>query len=187
MRRFWLYVLGGLTLAFSGCALLVFLGIAYYSVRNSSSSVPGSVYLALPPFRRVERGDVVLVCLPRAFALEGVSRGYIGRGPCGAGSEPLLKIVAAVSGDVVDEGDEGVRIDGRRVRNSRPIRSDFEKRALQPRYGRLVIPAQSVWLMGVATRSWDSRYWGPVPESAVRALCFRRDGPQPHLQFSAGS
>ena len=153
-----------------------------YIIHTTSDSVPGNWYALFPRPRTPRVGEVVLACAPAVAAREALRRSYIEHGPCPGHAEPLLKIIAAVGGDRVSVTAQGVRLRGRLLANSAPLRADSLKRVLSWSRARIV-PAGDVWLTGVAPRSWDSRYWGPVPYSAVRARCIRLDGPSPRLDF----
>jgi conjugative transfer signal peptidase TraF len=117
-------------------------------------------------------GDVVLLCLPETPATElGQARGYIAPGPCPTGQEILLKPIAAGAGDVVTVSPSGMSIDGRPIANSAQLARDSRGRPL-PAYpaGTYRVPAGEIWLVSPHNpRSFDSRYFGPVPASLVRS------------------
>jgi conjugative transfer signal peptidase TraF len=117
-------------------------------------------------------GDVVLLCLPAIPATElGQARGYIAPGPCPTGQEILLKPIAAGAGDVVTVSPSGVSVDGRPIANSAQLTRDSQGRPL-PAYpaGTYRVPAGEIWLVSPHNpRSFDSRYFGPVPASLVRS------------------
>jgi conjugative transfer signal peptidase TraF len=117
-------------------------------------------------------GDVVLLCLPAIPATElGQARGYIAPGPCPTGQEILLKPIAAGAGDVVTVSPSGMSIDGRPIANSAQLARDSRGRPL-PAYpaGTYRVPAGEIWLVSPHNpRSFDSRYFGPVPASLVRS------------------
>lgn len=126
---------------------------------NYSASVPRGLYQAVgrPP----AVGDLVLVCLPRGLAEEGLRAGHLGAraySACPGGVHPLLKIVAALEGDVVVVEERGLIVNGRRVLGWQRL---WGEAVPLPR--RVRIPRGSVWLTGVHPGSWDSRYFGPVP------------------------
>jgi conjugative transfer signal peptidase TraF len=117
-------------------------------------------------------GDVVLLCLPANPATElGQARGYIAPGPCPTGQEILLKPIAAGVGDVVTVSPLGMSIDGRPIANSAQLARDSQGRPL-PAYpaGTYRVPTGKIWLVSPHNpRSFDSRYFGPVPTSLVRS------------------
>jgi conjugative transfer signal peptidase TraF len=120
-----------------------------------------------------ERGSYVAACiLPDTQAAQmAVERGYIPRGQCPGGYAPLLKHVAALSGDMVFLTDEAVYINGLALPNSRTQATDSQGRPLSsfPRGTYRVLPGQC-WLFATThPNSFDSRYFGPVEESSIVA------------------
>ena len=117
-------------------------------------------------------GDVVLLCLPANPATElGQARGYIAPGPCPTGQEVLLKPIAAGAGDVVTVSPSAVTVNGHAIANSAQLPEDSRGRPL-PSYpaGTYRVPAGEIWLVSSHNRrSFDSRYFGPVPASLVRS------------------
>ena len=111
------------------------------------------------------RGAVVVWCLPPAVAAVARRRGYVLRGACPGGVEPVLKHVAAVPGDTVVVDASGLRVNGRTLANSRALARDAEGRpapVVAP--GRFVVHVGTAWLWSsYSMRSYDSRYFGAVP------------------------
>ena len=137
---------------------------------NTTPSIPGGVYL-LRNVDVVQRGDLVAACVPEGRSLDqAYDRGYLGPGICAGWVEPVLKPVAAVPGDIVEVTEDGVRVDGVLIEGTARFREDSKGRplaAVPP--GTRVVPAGEVWLLATYhPRSFDSRYWGGVPISAVR-------------------
>ena len=134
---------------------------------DTDSSCPVGIYRVVQ--RPVTRGELVEACLPDAIAAYGRARGYLGLGGCPDGSEPMIKVIGATSGDRVDLSSESVWVNAAglpqtatRLRDSRGREvSSIERGSYKTR-------ANEVWLFGVRdARSWDSRYFGPVPRSDV--------------------
>jgi len=133
---------------------------------NHSSSLPLGAYLLRSGLPR--RGLPVAYCLPLAFTHFGLRRGYLRPGRCPAGTQPILKYLAALPGDCVDVDSRGVVRFDRFGGSARALPSDSRGRpiwAYPP--GRYRVPPGSVWLVGTHPRSWDSRYYGPVPAHGV--------------------
>ena len=86
-------------------------------------------------------------------------------GICPGGYEPLLKPVAAVAGDLVAVAPHGIAVDGKPVANTRQLARDEVGRRLHPvPAGSYQVAPGQVWLLsGHDPRSFDSRYFGPVP------------------------
>jgi conjugative transfer signal peptidase TraF len=98
-------------------------------------------------------------------------RGYLSAGIfCHDGTQRIVKAVLAAPGDTVDLTAEGFRIQGKLLPNTAPRRVDSQGRA-----GRAVAPGRypvrpgTLWVVSTRTpASFDSRYFGAVPTSAVR-------------------
>lgn len=158
---------------------------------NFTQSVPVGIYRLAPPSARmrIQRGALVAVCLPAVAAELGRLRGYLSLGVCPHHTEPLLKIIAAVAGDYLAISATGVAVDGCFLPNSRALTLDAAGRPLRPwPEGRYRLRRGQLWLYADNARSWDSRYWGPVPAIAVVGsarqivvvnITFRARVPQP--------
>ena len=121
----------------------------------------------------VRRDDVVSFCPPDTPAFrEARQRGYVGSGLCQGGYEPLLKPIAAIEGDRVTRTEQGIRINGRLIANSKSLVSDLEGRTLPSAGANDVIVAKDeVWVISSYNPlSFDSRYFGPVPISKIEGL-----------------
>jgi len=119
--------------------------------------------------RPVSIGDLVFLCPPTTAVFEEARRrGYLRRGLCPGGFAPLIKSVAALPGQRVDITDH-VLIDGRLVPASSVWRTDGEGRAVNPDPGG-VVPPHHLFLHSPFASSYDSRYFGPVPNSGLLGL-----------------
>jgi conjugative transfer signal peptidase TraF len=156
--------------------IAVVVGIAYAIVAldlrcNFTPSMPLGIYRLAPvPKSGVQRGMLLAVCAPRDVANLGRRRGYLGIGPCSPDAEPLLKVVAAVPGDLVTVSANGVAVDGCPLPHSRPLALDSGGRRLSGwRHGQFQLRRGQLWLYASNNRSWDSRYWGPASATAIVA------------------
>jgi conjugative transfer signal peptidase TraF len=142
----------------------------YFCVNLVSPSMPSGIYLLLRPPGQ-PRPFLALVCLPRELALRGRERGYLGLGTCPGGVAALLKPVVASAGDVIDIDSRGVSVNGELLPRSAPLVHDREGRELTVRWnGPVTLPAGTFLALSTFTdRSWDGRYWGPLPVSSLRA------------------
>ncbi len=119
--------------------------------------------------RPVSIGDLVFLCPPMtAVFAEAWRRGYLRRGLCPGGFAPLIKTVAALPGQRVEITDH-VLIDGRPVPASSVSRRDGEGRVLLPDPGG-VVPPHHLFLHSSFASSYDSRYFGPLPDSGLLGL-----------------
>lgn len=153
--------------AASASALLIILAGALGGFRiNLTPSEPIGLWRIVALERDPALGDMVFVCLPRsALVDEARSRGYLRRGLCASGYAPLIKTVVAVAGQQV-EIIRTVRIDGEEIPHSSLARADGMGRPLLAARGER-IPSGHVFLHSPFPGSWDSRYFGSVPASAI--------------------
>src|SRR6266849_1044224 len=77
-----------------------------------SSCAEGFYRLVDAPIRR---GELVAACLPVSAEREGVARGYLVRGDCPGGSEPVVKVVGGLAGDQVEVEAGSVLVNGERL------------------------------------------------------------------------
>jgi conjugative transfer signal peptidase TraF len=128
---------------------------------NLSPSVPLGLYRTV--HAPVERGAIVVVCLPETLGRFSRNRGYLGYGACPGHVERLGKRVGAVPGDTVDIDNDGVRINGFLIPGSRPLELDSRGRRLPHIYNRVIVkPGQLFLLATDDRRSFDSRYFGAI-------------------------
>ena len=121
----------------------------------------------------IEVGMLVSACLPPQAATSALERRYLPAGACPSGAAPVGKVVAALSGDTVDVTDLGSFVNGALLPNSAPLLNDSKGRAMPRLRGRIVLAEGTAWLYsGHSRRSFDSRYYGPVPLSGVRGQLF---------------
>jgi conjugative transfer signal peptidase TraF len=134
---------------------------------TTDSSCPIGIYRLVN--KPLARGELVEACLPSKIASYGMARGYLNSGDCPNGAEPVIKVVGAMAGDHVDLSLENIRVNGTTLPQSATRLHDSrgrEVRTLRP--GAYETEADQVWLFGFHDpRSWDSRYFGPVPVNAV--------------------
>jgi conjugative transfer signal peptidase TraF len=149
--------------------MLIGLGKAFgVLIANTDSAAPAGVYrVASGSF---QRGDLVAACLPFATAQLGLARGYLRTGPCAGSAEPVGKVAGALPGDTVMIERGGVTINGKRITHSAVAAHDSAGRPLtHVPFRTYRVAADQVWLFGFHNRrSWDARYFGPVPLSSVR-------------------
>jgi conjugative transfer signal peptidase TraF len=143
-----------------------FLGYTLGVRINVSSSLPFGLY-------RVDAtGTAKLAefCPAAPFGDLAYARGYRHAGSCPDGGSPLLKPIVAEAGDTVSVSPDGVRVNGRQLPNSAPRSTDTAGRPLIPwRSGTFVVEPGKVWVLSsYHPRSFDSRYFGPIPESTIR-------------------
>src|SRR5207247_9024097 len=102
-------------------------------------------------------------------------RGYVPHGGCPGATAPIGKVVLAMAGDSVEVTAEGLVLNGRPVRNTRPLAFDAAGRSLR-RFpdGTYIVAQDEVWMYSpYSTRSFDSRYFGPLYVSSIRSRVLR--------------
>ena len=154
--------------AFSALAVgIVFCGAGRLGIRiNTSPSLPIGIY-------QVASGpDATLVefCPPEPFGSLANAREYRQPGNCPDGGAPLMKPVVARARDSVRLSERGVTVNGRAIPNSAPLLKDTANRLLSSwPYGTYTVQPGTIWVVsGFHPRSFDSRYFGPIPEALVR-------------------
>jgi conjugative transfer signal peptidase TraF len=136
----------------------------------TDSSAPAGIYrIAQSP---AGRGALVAACLPPVIARRGLARGYLRRGDCPAGAEPVAKVIDAVAGDTVEVEPGWVAVNGVKFSNSQTAKLDSSGRTLaHVTFGERRVGQDEVWLFGFNNaRSWDARYFGTVPAANVRGV-----------------
>jgi|ThiBiot_500_biof_2_1041547.scaffolds.fasta_scaffold01324_2 conjugative transfer signal peptidase TraF len=134
---------------------------------NHTKSAPIGIWIERPA-GSLKHGSMVSVCPPAVPVVRDLTeQGRLSPGDCfDTGVMPLLKPVAAIVGDVVRiRSGEPVSINGEEVRNS------FPASGLKPwPDGDYKVAPGQIWVFSsYSDRSFDSRYFGPVSLSAIRA------------------
>lgn len=134
---------------------------------NWTFSAPVGVYRELPGPSR--RGDLALLCLPSGIEGLGRARRYLSAGTCGHGSSPVLKQVVALPGDEVEVQQNFFAVNGRMLDRSELREVDsFGRPLAHVPLGHRKVPDGEAWVLGIyRERSWDSRYFGPIPIESI--------------------
>jgi conjugative transfer signal peptidase TraF len=138
---------------------------------NLSNSLPIGIYVVSDASAKL-----IEFCPDQNVGTLTLQRGYRREGVCRDGGAPLLKPVVAEPGDSVDLAAEGIRVNGKLLRNTKPLRYDTKCRPL-PAWllGHYIVAQGTIWVASSYNpRSFDSRYFGPIRilsiQSHVRAL-----------------
>jgi conjugative transfer signal peptidase TraF len=137
---------------------------------NHTPSLAVGLWRITPRDGPLRRGQIVSFCPPDGAALrEARRRFYIGFGSCPGGYEPMLKEVIAIAGDVVRLDAAGVAVNGRPLPRSRRLDTDAAGQpVLGIAHGTMTLAPDSFWAGAFAhPRSFDSRYFGPVPSGSI--------------------
>lgn len=134
---------------------------------NASASLPIGLY-------RISNdrfGKLVEFCPAEPYAALSAERGYRKKGSCPDGAEPLMKPIVAIDGDMVTVSPSGVGVNGRLLRNSAPHRLDTDNRPLEHwPFGTYRVCPGTAWVISsFNSRSFDSRYFGPIPVTCIRS------------------
>ena len=136
---------------------------------NFTGSLPRGLYRTRGG--ALSRGAIVIACLPASVGNFARERGYLWRGNCPGNAAPVGKIVVAVAGDTVVTSSAGLTVNGFRIQNTGVLPRDTKGRQLSHMpYATYVVAPGQFWLISsYNSRSYDSRYFGPVPFAAVRS------------------
>jgi conjugative transfer signal peptidase TraF len=165
-RLVWFYRISSVGLFTLG--LILFLGSLGFMV-NFTPSEPLGLWRVVDPDRPILVGDRIFICPPNTDQMrEARARGYLRFGLCAGHVAPLIKTVAAMSGQTV-EIDDAVRVDGTPLPHSRLAPLDGQGRAMAV-YDGGVVPPGMVFLHSDFPGSFDSRYVGPLPIDGILGL-----------------
>jgi conjugative transfer signal peptidase TraF len=160
-------------LVFGGTGI-IFLGMICFAAGgrfNSTRSIPlGLYWLTDVP---VTKEAYVVFCPPVSPLFdEAKVRGYISAWFCPGDYGFMMKRVLAIADDRVEMTGEGMRINGKPVRSSKPLETDKAGR-LMPRYplGTYVLGKSELLLMSDRSdTSFDGRYFGPIKFSLIKGV-----------------
>ncbi len=129
----------------------------------------------MPGLREPERGDIIVFKYP-----EDRTRDFIKR-------------VVGIGGDVVEEKDKTVYVNGHKLVEpyTQHVDEDIKARQVDRRdnFGPIVVPRGSVFVMGDnRDQSYDSRFWGFVDETEIKGkamiIYWSWDGDATWVRFS---
>lgn len=144
------------------CLLVMIQG--HLRINTTHSSPPGLYALVTRP---LTHGAYVVTCLPEQTTRYGREQAYLRPGSCPGGGVPVLKRVAALPGDTVRVTDSEMITDSLNLPRRDTDLVGRPVRAIAP--GHYTVEPGTVWLYSDYTpRSWDSRYWGPVPTEPIQ-------------------
>ena len=133
---------------------------------NLTPSLPVGFYIT----SRSRDANLVGFCPQAAAATISLSRQYRTAGACPDGGAPLLKPAVAFAGDQVEVSANGIRVNGQLLPNSAGRFRDHLQRPLDPwPYGTYKVEPGTVWVISSFNSfSFDSRYYGAIPEASIR-------------------
>ncbi len=155
--------------AFAIAAVTTLLALRRAGVRLQwTDSLPKGFYREVD-VAIVGRGTLGIWCLPIETARFARTRAYLGRGHCPGEVEAVGKMALAIGGDTVGLDSNGVSVNGVPIPGTRPLSRDSRGRPLpHAEYGTRRLSRGEFWLWSpYSPRSYDSRYFGAVPASAL--------------------
>jgi conjugative transfer signal peptidase TraF len=90
---------------------------------------------------------------------------------CSDGHRAFLKPIAAKPGDTVSVTSHGIAVNGKVIPHSLPLKQDnFGEPLYAYAYGTYRVQPGQLWVVSpYSDRSYDSRYYGPIPTSSILA------------------
>lgn len=133
---------------------------------NLTPSLPLGFYIT----SHSPNAQLVEFCPQGTAASISLSRQYRTAGVCPDGGAPLLKPAVAFPGDRIEVSANGIRVNGQLLPNSAGRLRDHLQRPLEPwPYGTYRVEPGTVWVVSSFNGySFDSRYYGPIPDSTIR-------------------
>ena len=148
-------------------SIVAFQLFGFFGLRiNRSPSLPVGLYVVTSD----SSANLIEFCPAEPFAALSLARGYRDPGACRDGGAPLLKPVVAKAGDLVELSWRGISVNGLLLPNTAPLSKDTKGRPLTAwPFGRYPVSPGTVWVASsYHSRSFDSRYFGPVYTTAIR-------------------
>jgi conjugative transfer signal peptidase TraF len=133
---------------------------------NLTPSLPLGFYIT----SHSSNANLVEFCPQGKAAYISLIRQYRTAGACPDGGAPLLKPGVAFPGDDVEVSANGIRVNGQLLPNSAGRFRDHLQRPLDPwPNGTYKVEPGTVWVVSsFNSYSFDSRYYGAIPNSAIR-------------------
>ena len=126
---------------------------------NATASAPVGLY-EVRSQATFKRGELVLIRPPQWVRIFAAARGYL------PDTVPMAKRIAAQNGDIVCRKRDAITINSRVVAHA--LLADGEGRTLPTWSGcRRLAEGQIFLLMDSVRASFDGRYFGPVPTTAI--------------------
>ena len=146
---------------------LVLLGFRF----NTSDSIARGLYRL--HHGAMDKNSYVLFCPDdRESFKAGIQRGYLGVGFCPNRSGYLMKKVVAVTGDVISSDQQGVRVNGRLLPFSKPIKQDGMGRNLKAwEVQHYTLKTNELLTMtDQDPLSFDGRYYGIINRGLIKGV-----------------
>ena len=163
--------IASLTVA-GGAIALMFAGIHAGLVFNYTHSAPFGLYVRLTDVSSESRlsSPYVFFCPDvRWPSMKGEPNYRSPMRTCPDGFSPLIKPVVAWPGDTVQTSAQGITVNGSLLPHTDPMTHDSKGHLIHPYpYGVYLVQPGELWaISSFSPRSFDSRYFGPIPERSV--------------------
>jgi conjugative transfer signal peptidase TraF len=150
----------------------MFAGINAGLVFNYTHSAPFGLYVGLsgPPVSDRKSPPYVFFCPDiRWPSMKGEPNYRSPMRTCPDGFSPLIKPVVAWPGDTVETSAQGIAVNGVPLSHTVPMTHDSKGHPIRPYpFGTYRVQPGQLWAVSsFSPRSFDSRYFGPVPERSV--------------------
>lgn len=155
--------------------ILAIMKIVPYRIHyNHTPSMPLGFYWIHKTKFTPEHKQLVLVCLTNKEYQElAISRQYLLSSRQCNGVEPMLKKISGTPGDKILITASGLIINGRLIPNTQILSHDDLLRKISSRLQSGIIPEGYYLVLGDSPMSFDSRYYGLVPESSIFATAYK--------------
>jgi len=156
------------------CVLFLFALCLLYCLNiriNITPSMPRGFYQIV--YSQISHDDIISFCLDsESFTTLALEREYLHKGSCKNGSEPLVKIVRGLPGDLIDISSNGIFINGQLLTESKILSTDHCLRPLPPSELKSgIIPyGMALVLSDHHSGGFDSRYFGLVKLSSLQKV-----------------
>lgn len=136
---------------------------------NTTPSYPIGLYKLNHNIQTLETGDMIAFCPQNLGAFKVANeRDYLEKGICESGFDPLVKKIVAMSGDIVTV-EQSVSVNGILQVNSTLKPKDIDGRDIPRAESQLIQKGQYFVMSEYNPNSFDSRYFGPIPEGWIYA------------------
>jgi len=133
---------------------------------NLTPSEPRGLYLIT--HQPLQRDRLIVFDLSPTLTVTALANGYALPGQRVGSAMPGLKRIAALPGDTVEVGTQGIRVNGLLWPHSRALTGDSHGHRLSHYlFGVYRVRPDEIWVLSDSPRGWDSRYFGPVPMASV--------------------
>jgi conjugative transfer signal peptidase TraF len=156
----------------AGALALMFAGVNLGLVFNYTHSAPFGLYVEIDdPAAMIHNPATYVFFCPdvRWPSMHGQPNYRSPMRTCPDGFSPLIKPVVAWPGDTVEMTAMGMTVNGKFLPHTVPLDHDSKGHSIHPYpYGTYPVKQGQVWAVSsFSPRSFDSRYFGPIPLRCV--------------------